>query len=129
MLLSEQDIEQKPKLIHIGGSGGHLAQELLRCGIFRCECRNMKLRERDLILFLCIWIDELGDAEVEEFHYSRAGDEHVRGFQISMDHEVSVGMRDCGDHIEKESHPIANGKFFALAEFINALAVDVFQYE
>ena len=107
MLAAEQHVEKDAQRIHIRGRGDRPAGELLWRGILGRQCRTGVTRERARsgrrITPRGVALEQLGDAEVEQFHLTIHADDDVRGLDVTVHDQVGVGMRDRLQDVEKQA--------------------------
>jgi len=109
MLAGQQQIEQNAQCINIGRSGDRLAGELLGCGALRREGRTTLAREQGRGTCLPFTLEQFGDPEIQQFHFTVFANQHIRWLDIPM-----------------ENAPV-NIKPALVAIEIDGCAVDVFQ--
>ena len=106
MLAAEQHVEKDAQRIHIRGRGDRPAGELLWRGILGRQCRTGVTRERARsgrrITPRGVALEQLGDAEVEQFHLTIHADDDVRGLDVTV-HDQVGGMRDRLQDVEKQA--------------------------
>ena len=118
----EQHDTQRPD-IDRGGRG--LAADLLGRGVFRRvepQARDGGFRRRGVI-------EQLGDAEVEQFHAAVVGDQDVAGLEIAVNDEPCVGVRDRFAHRQEQPQAFAQAEAQRIAVRAQVAAVDVFERE
>ena len=82
---------QHPEGIHVTGRHGGVSCYLLRRRIFEREPSPGQLRELGHGLAICI-VKHAGDAKVEQFDVAVWRHQHIRRFQVAMQHQLIVRM-------------------------------------
>ena len=61
-----------------------------------------------------VFLDQqLGDAEVEQLEPALAGDQHVGGLEVAMDHELAVRVLDGAARVLEEAQALLDGELRA----------------
>src|SRR6185503_6401032 len=129
MAPDEQHVKKHAELIDISGSGGELAEELLRRGVLRCEHDLVDERARRIVTFRPLRADQLRDAEVEQLDRAATSDEHVGWLEIAMYDQVAVRMGDREHGVHEQTNTRLDIEVLGVAVAIDAVAVDVLEYQ
>src|SRR5262245_25742190 len=97
MTPDQQDVEKHAELIDVGGSGGQLAEQLLRRCVLGRQHDLVDERARRLVAVRPLHADQLRDAEVEQLDFAAASDKDVRRLEVAMYDQVAMSMSD-GEH-------------------------------
>src|SRR3569833_95195 len=124
MPADQQHEQYETECVDVRGGSYRRIQELLRGGVRGGQGRTPFSRERRLAL-----PQQCRDTEVQELHHTFPGHEDIGGLQVTMDDQMAMCMRDCGENIEKQSNTAFQVNPMTLDIGINALTVDVFEYQ
>ena len=105
VLSAEQHVEQDAERVHVGGDRHRLAEELLGRGVLRRQGTPAFARELGRLARRSAFLEQLGDAEVEQLDAAVLCDQDVGRLDVAMDDEVGVRVRHRGEDVEEEPHP------------------------
>ena len=129
MRAGEKEIEERPESMDVGRGRDDAPRELFRRRELRRERPAALPGQGGLEAGLIPFLEELGDAEVEESDLAVLSHEHVRGLDVAMDDEVRVRQRHGFRDIEKEAEAGRNVEPAVVAVAVDLLAVDVLEHE
>ncbi len=109
--------------VHIGRGGDGPAVDLLRRG----ELRGQHPFARRAALGLAL--QQLGDAEVQQFGLAPVRHEDVPGLEVAVHHQVLVRALHRGADLQEQAHAIAQAERMRVAPAIDRFAVDQFHRE
>src|SRR6185437_9674903 len=112
--------------MNVGRRGDLATADLLGRRVFRRQQAADRLRQVEILAAL---LDELRDAEVEQFHYPVAGYEDIAGLDVPMDHEVTMGVLDRRANVEQQRQTRRYRQAISIAPRQNRLTVDEFHGE
>ena len=123
-----QQLEQHhAERVDVGRGADRLAEDLLRRGVVGRERAAGELGQFRLLGAAVF--EQLGDAEVEQPHFARLGDEDVGGLQVAVHDQARVRMSDRARHLQEQPQPGRHIERLARAVGVDALAFDVLQRE
>jgi len=111
----QEDVEKHAARVHIRGGRNRLSCHLFRRRELRRQrARNIRGDGRTVHRcitatavgagVLAVVIQQLRDPEVQHLHTTVVRDEHVRRFEITMDDEARVRVRDGVEHLQEQAH-------------------------
>ena len=127
MLARQQHVEQHAQGINIGSSRDWLAGELLWRSVLGSKGRTGFAREQGCGTHLAFALQEFGNPEVQQLDFTAGGDQHVRRFDIAMDNQIRMGVRHCGQHIQKQANACIEVELVLVAILIDGVALDILQ--
>ena len=128
VLSAQQEVHQHAERVDVGG-GGHVASlQLFGRGEFGRERVARAGGERGLRVAAGV-VQQLGDAEVQQLHVAARGDEDVARFQVAVQDQPVVRLRDRAQHVQHQAQARIDGEREAAAVLVDRLAVDVFEHE
>src|ERR671920_1149795 len=74
-----------------------------------------------------IAFEQLGDAEIEEFHRAIWGDENIRWLEVAVDNEVRVRVGYGIEHLLKEHEALADTELVFIAILIDPKAIHILE--
>ena len=74
-------------------------------------------------------VERGGNAEVHEFHGTVAGHQNVRGFQVTMQHELAVRMLNRARDVANETHAARKRSRMSGGERQQRLALHQLQHD
>ena len=89
----QQFVKQNAERIDIARRGDLIAAHLLRAGVFRRQQMQPRSRQRAGGVD-CFGSEQFGDAEIEQFDDSVFGNEDVRRFEVAVDDQMLMRVRD-----------------------------------
>ena len=95
-LASEDLVEHCTERVDVGGGRVGLTAQLLGAGVIRSQKSIDRLRA------IAGRVEQFGDAEIEELRLAGRVDENVRRFDVPMDHQMAMRVRDGITHAEKQ---------------------------
>src|SRR5690606_28764042 len=119
-------VQDDPDAVVVRRHACGLAAPLLRRRVPGREDVRAGRRQRRVALGV---LQQLGDAEVEQLHAAIARDEHVRGLDVAVHHEVAVREGDGVAHVEEEAQPGLDAEAPPVAPGVDRLALDVLHDE
>ena len=93
------------------------------------ESRTAFVREQGCGTRLAFALQEFGNPEVQQLDFTAGGDQHVRRFDVAMDNQIRMGVRHCGQHIQKQANARLQIELVLVAILIDRRAVNVFEDE
>ena len=120
-----QELEQQySQDIDVAGGGDGVAAHLFRTGVCGRHHAVVDVSHRHGVGRMA-GIEQLGDAEVQQLHLARRGDQDVVGLQVAMDDQILVGVMHGGAHGPHQRDPLGNWQPATFAIHIDRLAIDV----
>ena len=126
---AEQAEQQHAQRVDVGGGGDLAALQLLGRGVLRREGVAGLLRERAVAHTVGRRVEQLGDAEVEQLHLARRGDEDVRRLQVAVQDQPVVRVRHRVQHVQHQVQPRGQRQVVRGAELVDGQARHVFQHQ
>ncbi len=123
--VGEQFVEHDTERVDIARRADRLAEDLLRAGVLRREGAAGFAGEFGLDGRA--GVQQLGDAEVQQAHLARGGDEDVGRLQVAVHDEVGVCMRDGAGDLQEEPEPLSHRQITRAAVGVDPLAPDILQ--
>ncbi len=124
-LARQQFIEQHAQRVHVRHRGHAGAAELLgACVLRRHHLRTQLGRQERAVAF-----QQFGNAEVEQFRRTVGGHENVRWFDVAMNDEMLMRVRDGRADLSKEYEPRLDRQPARPAVLVDRQAVDVLEHE
>ncbi len=118
----EQLVEHCAQRIDVGCGRHRLALHLLRAGVIRRHQVGPGGRER--FGARRFGIQQLGDAEIEQFRYAIGVHQDVAGFEIAVNDQLLVGVLDGVGHLPEQFQALAYRQLVRVGEGDQRLAVD-----
>jgi len=115
--------QQQTQRINIGRRGDGIAGELLGCCTYRRQRHRRQLRQPRALR-----IEQFGYPEIQQFHGAVFAHQNVRGFQIAMHDEMTVGVRHRLTHLDEQFQPAGQRRLLAIAVFGYRHAFDEFHH-
>ena len=99
-------MEEQPELVDVRNGRGRLAEDLFRARVLRRERGYASHR-----LARCVaWRHESSDAEVEELHVACRRDDNVPRLDVTMNHQVGVGVLDRAANLDEQRKTAIDGQ-------------------
>ena len=111
----QQLIQQHAEAINIGGGGDRPAVDLLGRSVARRQHIAAVARQRAGGSRTGRRLQQLGNAEIEQFDLALPVHKHVGRFDVAMHHQVAVGMGHGGQHLQKNPQPGGNSHLRRIA--------------
>ena len=73
--------------------------------------------------------EELGDSEIQQLDVAAFPDQHVRRFEVAVNDQIRVRLRDCGEYFEKQAQARTDIETLGVAVDVDRLALDVLEHE
>ncbi len=124
----QQQIQQDGQGIDVGRCRDRLAEDLFG----RSEIRRQGASAYSCELRLLSWLfslHEFRDAEIEKFDLAPRRHEDVGWFEIPMDHQVRVCMRDRVAHLQEETEARRDIQISLVAPAIDRLTLHVLEHQ
>ena len=121
----QQFVKQDAQGIYVCGGGNRLARDLFRAGVIWGQCASCE--PRNLGLGRLAILEQLGDAEVEQAHQARIGNQNVRRLQVAVHHQIGMGVLNCLQYFLKQPQARANVQPMVIAILGDRLAFDILQ--
>ncbi len=115
---AEQPVQHRPQRIYVGRGANSTARHLLRAGVIgsqHAHAGHGRIR---------VQVENLGDAEIEQFRLAVGGHQDIAGLQIAVYHQVAVQITDRRADLEEQSDFLPRVQ--PSGKYIDGLAVDVF---
>jgi hypothetical protein len=96
------------------------------CGV---RARPAFARELGLLARRRAFLEQLGDAEVEQLDAAVLRHQHVVGLDVAVDDQARMRMRRRGEHVEEKPHARGDIEVLVVAPAVDALAFDVLEDE
>src|SRR5690606_32057846 len=119
-------VQDEAEAVDVRRHADGLAAHLLRRGVPGREDVRAGRGQRRVAVGI---LQQLGDAEVEQLHAALAGDEHVRGLDVAVHHEIAVRKGNGVAHVEEEAQPGLDAETLPVTPGVDRLAFDVFHDE
>ena len=128
VLSGEQDVKQHAECIHVGRTRYFAALKLFGSRILWRESLPRHLREAG---YRCGGpvVEQLRDAEVDELHLALGCYEDVRRFQVPMQDQLGMRVRDRGEYVLEQSHARFQIERPTLAPAADRFTLDVIQHQ
>jgi hypothetical protein len=111
--------QQQAKRVEIGGGADRLPAQLFRFHIGR--------RQTAAGGFGLAFVEQLGDAEVEQFGFAARIHHHVGGLQVTVHHQLAMGMIDCAKDLLEKTQSIVQTQRILFAPVGDCSAIDTLQ--
>jgi hypothetical protein len=90
-----------------------LAANLLGAGILGRHWPPVGARDQRSLE--AIWIQKFGDAEIQQPRNASVGDQDIRGFEITVDHELFMGIMHGRTNLAKKPQSFVDGELIFVA--------------
>jgi hypothetical protein len=97
-------MQKDAQLIDIRCRRQGFAENLLRRRIARCQSDFLDTRQLRSLFECYLGTDQFGDSKVEQFDDALGGHQYIRRFDVAMDDQVRMGMRNGTQHIHEKLH-------------------------
>ena len=126
-LAREQLVRDYAERVHVALGRDRAARDLFRRRVLGREHAYTDLRQR--LVRGAAFLDELGDAEVEQVNLSLRVDQDVGRLEIAMDDQSRMRVRDRAGDLRDERDPGAYVELVLAAVDVDRLAFDVLERE
>nr|WP_326538432.1 hypothetical protein [Pseudorhodoferax sp.] len=129
VLAGQQQVEQQPQCIHVGGGGDGVATRLLGRGVVRGQHTSAVACQFGGVARCSIVVQQLGYAEVQQLDLALGIHQHVAGLQVTVHNQLPVRVLHGLQHLRKQLDARAQAQAVAVAPVVDALAVHMLQHQ
>ncbi len=119
-------VQDRAEGVHIRCGGERVAPDLLGTRVVPGHERRLGRRDQS---FAAIVAEEPRNAEVEQLDPSIPGDQNVAGLEVSMNHQVAMGVADRIADLEKKADPGPDIQRAPIAVAIDRLSLHVLHHQ
>ena len=121
----QQFVEQYAQHVDVARGGDGLPADLLGTRVIRRHQPKIRLRDGQRVMSRLAFVQQFGDAEVEQFGHAIGRDQDVRGLEVAMHDEILMRVMHCGTNRLKKLEPGYDVQAVRVAVGIDGDAVDI----
>jgi hypothetical protein len=124
---AEQLIQNHAQRVHVRCGGERLAEDLFG----RCVVRRERApgKSGELGFLRLSFLQQLRNAEVQQAHLARGGNQDVRRLQVAVHDEIPMRVRDCIRHLREQPQARIHIELSIAAMLVDGLAFNVLERE